>query len=119
MKPTGRQVLTKLNVLLAVLLCSVLAYALPVAAQAAAHPEESVIQKRLNTADEAPLVLLAGKCTSGEEGILQLDKSLLLPLFYSLLQKLYAGGPGTATAPNSYPASRGDCGLHTIFTKGP
>jgi hypothetical protein len=118
MKTTGAQLLQKLNVLLAVLLCSVLAFAQPVTAQPASKSGELHLYS-LNDTDEAPLTLLAGHFISGESlGASQVDKSLLFPLVCSLLHKLYSAGNGAAPAPHSYPASRGDCGLHSILIKG-
>lgn len=119
MKTTGAQLLQKLNVLLAVLLCSVLAFAQPVTAQPASKSGE-LHQYSLNDTKEAPPALLAGHFISGEAlGASQIDKSLLFPLICSLLHKLYLVSNGAAPAPHSYPASRGDCGLHTILIKGP
>ncbi|MBC5992205.1 hypothetical protein [Pontibacter cellulosilyticus] len=77
-------------------------------------------QENVDFAAENQLVLFAGEVSSGEpEAVLQLDKSLLTPIFQVLLQQLYPSAQFTAPAPHSYPASKGDCGLHTILTKGP
>ena len=110
--------LKKLKVLLAVMLCSMLAIAIPVSLQAA--PTEAADQQRqIEHAEDASL-LLAEEVNSGEvEAVLILDKSLLTPLFYSLLQHLYPNSLGTSPAPLPCPASKDDCGLHNILTKGP
>ncbi|MDX5435587.1 MAG: hypothetical protein LPK03_00220 [Pontibacter sp.] len=114
----GIQVIKKLNVLLAVLLCSVFAFALPVTVKAA-PVWDTEQQENVGFSAENQLVLFAGEVSSGEpEAVLQLDKSLLTPIL-QILQKLYPKTIHTAPAPHSYPASKGDCGLHTILTKGP
>ncbi|MDX5481884.1 MAG: hypothetical protein LPK07_09390 [Hymenobacteraceae bacterium] len=119
MKTTGIQVLKKLNVLLAVLLCGVLAFAMPVTVKAA-PAQDAAPQEVTDLAAENQLVLFAGEVSSGEpEAVLQLDRSFLTPILQVLLQRLYPQATTTAPAPHSYPASKGDCGLHTILTKGP
>lgn len=119
MKITGMQVFGKLKILLAVLLCSVLAFAMPVTVKAAPTPD-AAYQDNIDFTAENQLVLFAGEVSSGEpEAVLQLDKSLLTPILQVLLQRLYPQNTCKASAPHSYPASKGDCGLHTILTKGP
>ena len=115
----GIQVVKKLHVLLAVLLCSVLAFAMPGTVKAV--PATVVAQQEsLDHTSEQQQVLFAGEVSSGEsEGVLQLDRSLLTPILQVLLQQLYPLTSSTAPAAHSYPASKGDCGLHTILTKGP
>jgi hypothetical protein len=119
MKTTGIKAIKKLHVLLAVLLCGVLAFAMPVPVHAT--PSDVTAQQDIvNLSNDSPLVLFAGEISSGEpEAVLQLDRSLLAPILQVLLQKLYPQAIHTAPAPHSYPASKGDCGLHTILTKGP
>lgn len=119
MKTTGAQLFRKLNVLLAILLCSVLAFVQPVTAQAASHPD-AVLQQSLDVAEKAPLVLLGGHFISGEAlGVPQLERALLAPLVSSLLHRLYPIDKGAAPSPHASSVSKDDCGLYTILTKGP
>jgi hypothetical protein len=119
MKLTGIQVFKKLNILLAALLCSILAIALPVDLKA--EPTIPADQQQLtNHTEEIPLLFVAGDATPGEaKGILQLDKTLLTPLLYALLLQLYPHPQDTVPSPQTYAATKSDCGLHTILIKGP
>lgn len=99
-------------------MCSILLFALPASANIAPTLSNSQHQE-VTTADQPSLTLFAGEVAGASEGVLQLDK-LALPAFIAAFLKVYY--PQTtklATAPNDFPASRGDCGLHTILTKGP
>ncbi|MFD2513285.1 hypothetical protein ACFSRY_05360 [Pontibacter locisalis] len=117
MNVTGIQVFKKLNILLAVLLCSLFAFAIPVTTKAAT---DATHQESIHLAAESPLVLFAGEVSSGEpEAVLLLNKSLLTPILSAILVRLYPENANIAPAPHSFPASKGDCGLHTILTKGP
>ncbi|MHA6248263.1 hypothetical protein ACXYMU_10030 [Pontibacter sp. CAU 1760] len=108
-----------MNILLAILLCSVLVSAIPVTARAAQSPNVTQ-HDAIDLTLENQLVLFAGEVSSGvPEAVLQLDKSLLAPVLHVLLQRLYPQGQRSVPAPHSYPASKGDCGLHTVLTKGP
>ncbi|GAB3201166.1 hypothetical protein ABID22_003392 [Pontibacter aydingkolensis] len=119
MKSTGIQIYKKLNLLLAVLLCSMLAFTIPITVKAA-PTSDTAYQDNVDYSAENQLVLFAGEVCSGEpEAVLQLDKSLLAPILQVLLQQLYPNLQNASPAPHSYPASKGDCGLHTILTKGP
>lgn len=116
---TGIQVIKKLHVLLAVMLCAVLAFAMPVPVHAAPS-QEATQQDLLDLSVEKQLVLFAGEISSGEpEAVLQLDKALLTPILRVVLQQLYPQAQNAAPAPHFHPASNGGCGLHTILTKGP
>lgn len=119
MKTTVAQVLKKLNVLLTILLCGVLTIALPATVQANNLPE-GLYQESTNTVEEAPLAFFLGDYTPGEVvGLPQLERSLLTPLFYLLPQKNYPNGKGAIPAPHASAASKDDCGLYIIQTKGP
>ncbi|WP_439882745.1 hypothetical protein ACSX1A_06150 [Pontibacter sp. MBLB2868] len=119
MKTMGIQVVKKLHVLLAVLLCGVFAFAMPVTVKAA-PTQHAAQQSVVDLAAAQQIVLFAGDVTSGApEAVLQLDRSLLTPILQVLLQQLYPLTSSTAPAAHSYPASKGDCGLHSILTKGP
>ena len=119
MKLTGIQLLKKVNVLLAVLLCCVLAFSMPVPVKAAAK-SYTTQQPSIESDTENPLDLYAGKVCAGEtEAVLLLGKSLLTPVMQAILQHLYPNSNAAAPAPFSFPATKGDSGLHTILTKGP
>ena len=119
MKTLGTQATKMLHVLLAVLLCSMMAFAMPVTVKAA-PATDAAQQESVGHTSEHQQVLFAGEVSSGEsEAVLQLDRSLLTPIIQFLLQNLYPYTPASSPAPHSYPASKGDCGLHTILTKGP
>ncbi|SIT81873.1 hypothetical protein [Pontibacter indicus] len=120
MKTTVAQVLKKLNVLLTILLCGVLTIALPATVQANNLPKR-LFQESTNTVEEAPLAFFLGDYTPGEVvGLPQLERSLLAPLFYLLLQKIYPNGKGAIPAVvHASSASKDDCGLYIIQTKGP
>ncbi|OKL40111.1 hypothetical protein [Pontibacter flavimaris] len=117
MKSVGIPLFKSITLLLAVLLCGILAFAVP--ATATAGPA-AARQESTTFADKAPFILVAGEITSGEaEGMLQLDRSLLTQHLQFFLQRFYPNTRDTTQAPHSYPASKGDCGLHTILIKGP
>lgn len=119
MKLTGIQGFKKLNILLAALLFSFMAIALP--ANLIAAPIVPTHQQQLaQQSEENPLQFITGDATPGElEGILQLGKSLLTPLLYALLLQLYPQPQDTVPALQAYAAAKGDCCLHTILIKGP
>ncbi|WP_276497056.1 hypothetical protein [Pontibacter litorisediminis] len=86
----------------------------------AAPALEAAQHEVVDLAAENQLVLFTGETSPGEpEAVMQLDKSLLTPILQVLLQRLYPLASNTVPAPHSYPASKGDSGLHTILTKGP
>ncbi|WP_266202357.1 hypothetical protein [Pontibacter kalidii] len=117
MKSVGIPFLKSISLLLAVLLCGILAFAVPATVTAAPTAAQ---QESITFADQAPFILVAGEITSGEaEGVLQLDRSLLTPLLQFFLQHIYPQPQDTTLPTRSYQASKGDCGLHTILTKGP
>ncbi len=63
---------------------------------------------------------VAGNITSGEvEGFIQVNKSQVIPFVKVYFKLLYLKSVTSGTAPVDYPATKGDCGLHTILTKGP
>ncbi|GAA4431315.1 hypothetical protein GCM10023188_18720 [Pontibacter saemangeumensis] len=106
----------KLSALLAILLCAVLTFALPVVT----NPAPSKVAKQtLSVADDASFVLTAGEVSSGDtKGVLQLDNVLLSRLFRTLLQQVYPQSAISPAVPAFYAFSRTDH-LHTILTKGP
>ncbi len=105
-----------MGLLLAVVLCSLFAVAAPVSAEVAPAPQSGTVK----SAEQPAFTLIAGSVVSGEvEGVLQLDRAPLTPLLQAFLHTLYPQPQDTAQAPHSFPASKGDCGLHTILTKGP
>lgn len=115
----GASFFKKLYVLLAVLLCSVLTIAMPVAAQAAS-PNTVMHVPQVEEDDALPFQLIAGEVSPGDaEAVLQLDKAFLNQVFQDLLQHVYPEYSGGAAVPAFYSFSRRDCGLHTILTKGP
>lgn len=117
MKSVGIPLFKSITLLLPVLLCGILAFAVPATATAA---PAAARQESINVADQAPFILVAGEITSGgAEGVLQLDRSLLAQHLQFFLQNIYPQPQDTILPIRSYQASKGDCGLHTILTKGP
>lgn len=113
----GLSFLKKLYVLVAVLLCSVLLSAVPVASLAG--PSSPVTQiSGLAGSDDSPCTLTAGEVSSGE-AVLQLDKTLLIQLMQHVLQQNYPEHLAFPAVPAFYSFSKRDNGLHTILTKGP
>jgi hypothetical protein len=118
MKKAPLRVIYSIYLVLAVLLCSIL---MLTPSNANANSISSVNQQEsLYDNAEASQILFAGDIASGEvEGLIQLGKSQLLPFIKVYFQLLYPQSNTIGAAPNDYPASKGDCGLHTILTKGP
>lgn len=113
----GASFLKKLSVLLALLLCTVLTFALPVVTHAAPSKEA---KQTLSVASDVSLVLTAGEVSSGDtKGVLQLDKAQLGRLFRTLLRQLYPQYAAFPAVPAFYAFSKTNCGLHSILTKGP
>ncbi len=118
MKKAGLRVLKSIHFGLAVLLCTLIML-LPTVSSATPSPVISQ-QESLHEEDLAPAILFAGECAAGEmEGLSQLSKFQWAPCFKAYLLLLYPRSATSGAAPNDYPASKGDCGLHTILTKGP
>lgn len=66
------------------------------------------------------LILFAGEVSSGEpEAVLQFYKTSFLPLLRAYLHTLFSESNNIVAAPIDFQSSKGDCGLHTILTKGP
>ena len=119
MKTTGIQLLKKLHVLLAAWLCCLLVIAIPVRLQAT-PTATAELQREIAQADDEDFLLVAGEVTSAEiQAVLLLDKFLLTPQYYALLHHLYPGTQSPLPASPPGAASKDDCGLHTILTKGP
>lgn len=117
MKLTGIQMFKKLSVLLAVLLCSVFVFAAPVAVKAA--PSDDVAQWESIHLTKYPLELVAGESSAGEvKGMLEVDRTMLTGLL-QLFIDFYPQPVDAVPVLRSFPSSKDDCGLHTIFIKGP
>lgn len=114
----GIALLKKLNVLLAALLCCMFSVVVPAPVHAAPSAEAAQ-QESIDLTAGNTLVLIAGQTSGEAEAMLQLDRALLVPALQLMLQKLYYEVVCTAPAPHSFPASKGDCGLHIILAQGP
>ncbi|MHC2991218.1 hypothetical protein OB13_06330 [Pontibacter sp. HJ8] len=119
MKTTGIQVFKKLHILVGVLLYSILSLAVHPDLKAA--PTVPVDHQHLtHPTKEQHLQFLADDATPGKaKAIRQLNKSLLTPLFYTLLLPLYPQLQDTSPALQTLSATNTDCGLYSIQIKGP
>lgn len=118
MESTGIQLFKKVNVLLAVLCCCVFTLAIPAPLQAA-PPTDAAQVKSIGLAVENPLVVYVGNVSCDPKDALLLERSLLTPVLLAWLQNLYPQNEVLAPTTRSFSASKDDCGLHTILTKGP
>lgn len=112
----------KLSLLLAILLCSVLAFMVVVPATAKAVPAPDTAKELcIHSSDEVPFVIVAGEVSAGEvEGILQkAEKPLWSPLEAFLLQLIYPQSLSNEAIPGHHPLHSGSKLLHSILTKGP
>lgn len=115
----GSSFLKKLSVLLAVLLCSVLALALPVVSYAS--PADNLTSlSAADVSDDVHFSFTAGEVTSGDpEAVLQLDKTSFGHIYQFLLQHIYPEQFNSPSIPAYYAFSVRDCSLSSILTKGP
>ncbi|WP_237144591.1 hypothetical protein [Pontibacter pamirensis] len=108
----------KLSLLLAMLLCSAFAFAVP----ATATPPSTVdYSYSAYTSDEAAFPVVAGEVSAGDsEGILQKAQKTLWPPFTKVfLQLLYPQPPITEAVPSHLSFHSGANILHSILSKGP
>lgn len=110
----------KVSLLLAMLLCSVLAFAVPVASKAAIGLDTPK-ERQVHASDEAPFSVIAGEVSAGEaEGVLpQVEKLSLSMLPKLLLQQLYPEPINSEAVPAHAPFHLGSSIRHSILTKGP
>ena len=119
MKKTGIRAFHELNILLAIMLCILFTCFLPATVKATPTSDKVSEVSVDNTLDSSQ-ILFAGETSSNEpEGMLRINRNILLPALHIVLQTLYPQTNLLSNSPHSYPASKGDCGLHTILTKGP
>lgn len=109
----------KFGALLAALLCFAITLCTSGNAQAApVAPCQSILS--LNNSEDPDFILSAGELESGEtEAVLQLKKSLLIPLFQAVLAQLYPPQYNFDFKLSEHPFSGSDCGKHSSLTKGP
>jgi len=119
-KTTGVRIYKKLRLLLAVMLCCVLACAKPVVAQAAQHEARLGQTPAVDAPYDAPFSFAAGELSPGApEGMLQVDKVLLTPLLKQLIRQLYASKPVAKNTSQFVFCFSGTATRYSILTKGP
>jgi hypothetical protein len=105
--------------LLVAFLCILINLCIPENAQASPSDLTYKLQESEHS-EEPAFVFNSGEIASGEvEAIIQLNKSLLLPLFYAVLSQLYPSIHTSDQRPGNHPSSAGDCGKHPLFSQGP
>lgn len=117
-KATMAPIFKKLSLLLAILLCSALAFMVPATVQAAPATETDL---SIHTSDEATFSVAAGEVSAGEtEGVLQkTEQALFSPLSKVVLQLLYPQPQIKEAVPLQHSSHAGAKLLHSILTKGP
>ena len=119
MKTKGIQVIQKLNVLLAVLLCCILALHVPDTLQAAPMADTTQ-ESLLKQISQAQADLIAGELALVEaKAILQLNKLTPGMFLHALWQRLHLAAEARAPGFHRSPAFKSDTGLHVIFRQGP
>lgn len=110
----------RVSLLLAMLLCSVLAFAVPVATKANTGLDLTK-EQHVHISDEAPFSLIAGEVSAGEaEGVLpQVEKLTLTQFTKLLLQQLYPEPLNSRAVTAHFSFHLGSSIRHSILTKGP
>ncbi|RDV16615.1 hypothetical protein DXT99_02190 [Pontibacter diazotrophicus] len=117
-KATLVPIFEKLSLLLAMLLCSAFAFAVPATAAPALATENN---QSAYSSDEATFSIVAGEVSAGDaEGILQkAEKTLWSPITRVFLQLLYPQPLITEAVPSHRSFHSGANILHSILSKGP
>ncbi|MCC9135991.1 hypothetical protein ACFSKU_16090 [Pontibacter silvestris] len=116
MKRVGLSTHLKVSMLLAALLCLVMAIATPVKASSCATAPATVAH---TASDQLPFTVIAGETVSTPALItLQAEKALLLQVIAAVLNQLYPQS-GAEQLPNPLSFSRAVTAHFTALTKGP
>lgn len=116
----GTSFFKKLSVVLAMVLCWVLALSMPAVSYAVVPSVSAVPAAQVAAEDELPFAVTAGEVSAGDtKGVLQLERHQPAQLTHSLLQQIYTAHASSPAVPAFYAFSKMDCGLHSILTKGP